>query len=415
METAIDLSPFLLLHRERLAALKATERRSAYKRINWGDRLIVLTGARGVGKTTLILQYVREQFKEKEGALMVSGDSILLHAPGLFELAWAFKRMGGSLLVVDEAHKYPNWQQEVKNIYDNLPTLRVIVSGSSSLDILRGQYDLSRRAVPYRLQGLSFREYLALSAGKNGFSAERMTPLSLTEILDHPGEVASGITRKCEEEKLAILKLFHGYMGHGCYPYFLEGEQSYMLRMENALSKVLREDIPSSTPLGADAVPTLQKLVAIIGGSAPFTPNISNIASDLGVAKETVYGYMEALERAGVLLFLRRGASASAHARKPEKIYLENPNLIRLFGAANADTLGAMRETFVVNQLREQHNIRAAPQGDFLVDDRFLLEIGGKNKKRKQIAGNTNAFVLRDDIEHGAPGVVPLWLLGFLY
>jgi|CXWL01.1.fsa_nt_gi predicted AAA+ superfamily ATPase len=406
----MPLDQLFELHQKWIRTVVTSIKRPLIHQINWKNRLIVLAGMRGVGKTTLLLQHLQETYSDSRKALYIPADHILLSQSGLFQTAWEFEKLGGECLVLDEIQKYPNWNQELKNIYDSFPALKVIVSGSSSLNLITGQYDLSRRAVLYRMKGLSFREYLLFREGLE------FPPLSLSDVLTHSSSQATKILSVLERKGLKVLPLFHDYLHHGYYPYFLEGVDEYFLKVNNAMSKVLQEDIPSLFPIKREAIHALQKMIALVAGSVPFSPNISGLSSDLGISRDSVYQYLDYLHQAGIFLFLFRHHKGGKQARKPVKIYLENTNL---FYALEYDrrleaSMGALREAFVVNQLSSSHQLIAPENGDLLVDRKYHFEIGGMGKSSGQLSGIKNSYILKDNVEAGGPRVIPLWLLGFV-
>lgn len=387
-------------------------KRYLYNSVHWNQRLIVIAGARGVGKTTMILQHVKETYGESKEALYVTADSVLVNQMGIFNIAHEFEKMGGKLLVIDEVHKYKNWNQEVKNIYDSFPSLKTVISGSSALNIIKGQYDLSRRAVLYKLKTLSFREFINFKVGKN-----ILEPYSLDSLLTTGQETSAKVLKKVEEEQLRVLPLFNKYLKIGCYPYFLEGEEDYLNKLQNSLSKVMFEDIPAVYQFDLGAVNKLQKILYLISTSVPLTPNISSMSSDLGINKSTLYSYLESLKQSGLINFLISGQKGARMARKPEKIYLENPNLFYAIEESEhlVSNIGAVRETFACNQLSFSHRVVASKDLDFLVDNKYNIEVGGKNKGIKKLASDAGDFVLKDGIEYGQGNIIPIWALGFLY
>lgn len=386
-------------------------KRYLYKEINWDNRLIVLVGSRGVGKTTLLLQFLKERFASPEECLYISADNILVNSFGLFNIAKEFYKIRGNYIIIDEIHKYPNWSKELKNIYDSFPKLRTIVSGSSSLEIIKGQYDLSRRAVIYKLKGLSFREFLTLHLKKE------LKPFSLNEILSNHILIAKDIKEIVEGSGDKILRLFRGYLKFGYYPYYLEGTEDYFLKLNNVIEKIIYEDIPSIFMMKQSSIPYLKKLIYLVATSAPFQPNIARISSNLGISKEYVYNYIDYLEKAGVFMFLYPSAKGLKLVRKPEKIYLENTNLYCAIEGTKYFSIdrGALRETFALNQLKGLHSVFSIEKADLIINNKYVLEIGGKAKRKEHVHLMKNAFVLSDDIEVGFSKKIPLYLLGLLY
>ncbi len=417
MEKNIDTPDFVVLdvlfeiHRELLTSVQRNSFRYLYDKMNWNNRLIILTGLRGVGKSTMLLQYAQEQEEQGRKALYISADNSIVNALGLFDLGMSFSKEGGEILLVDEVHKYPDWTQEIKNLYDSFPKLQIVASGISSLVLKTGQYDLSKRSVLYELSGLSFREFLKLV---HSIDIPKRT---LADILKNHQKIAQEVKKAIESKQKKIVMLFREYLQSGYFPYILEGKSEYGNKLRNALAKVLYEDIPSVFHIPQSTIPELHKLIALVASSHSFTPNISKISSQLGLAKESVYNFFEYLEQSKVFLSLSGSKTGIKRARKPRKIFLSNPNLY--FAIEGHDVwktnIGSIRESFAVSQLSESHRVQDIGIGDFLVNGTYLLEIGGKNKGSQQIRAQRNAYLIKDDIETGSQKSIPLYLLGFLY
>ena len=405
------LSEFFEIQHELSRNIDLSFKRYLFETINWDNRLIILTGSRGVGKTTLLLQYLKERFHASEESMYISADNILVDSHGLFNIASELYKVGGSVLVIDEIHKYPDWSRELKNIYDSMPKMNIIVSGSSSLDIIKGQYDLSRRAVHYTLKGLSFREFLILNLG------EEIRQSSLKNILSNHVRISKDLKETVEKGGKKILRLFMDYLSFGYYPYYLEGVDDYIIKLNNVMEKVVYEDIPSVFNLKQTSIPYLKKLIYLIATSAPFHPNIARISSNLGISKEYVYNYIDYLEKAGLFTFLYPPEKGLRLIRKPEKIYLENTNLYRAIEGARQFSIdsGTVRETFALNQLKGLHAVFSSEKADLMIDGKYVIEIGGRTKGKKEVRTTENAFILSDGIETGYAKKVPLYLLGLLY
>jgi len=381
------------------------KKRHLFNKINWDARGICIAGARGTGKTTLILQHLTERY-ERDKCLYVSGDNINIIAEGLFNTAKDFFAFGGEAFVVDEVHKYPNWSQEIKNIYDSFPQKTIIISGSSTLDLTKARYDLSRRVVYYRLVGLSFREFLKFEYDID------IAPLSLDEIVKDNVAIASSILKKGP-----VLKYFNKYLEHGYYPYFLEGKQDYNSKVMGAIEKVLFEDIGVVFNLPVNKIPAMKKLLWLVATSHPFTLNIEGIATDLGITRPTVYNYLEILENADLFKSVKASGKGAGFIRKPGKLYFENTNLLlAIAGSVKIEAQsGTLRETFFVNQLSQNHKISLHAKCDFVIDEKYNFEIGGPSKKEKQISGIESSYLAIDGIETGFQKRIPLYLFGFLY
>jgi hypothetical protein len=321
----------------------------------------------------------------------------------LVDFADEFVKKGGKYIFLDEIHKYKNWSQEIKNIYDYFPDLKIVVTGSSALDIYRGKADLSRRAILYRLQGLSFREFIELKYNHH------FPVLELNDLLNNASKLILPIL-----EKIKPLKLFEEYLQIGYYPFFKEGEAEFQIRLKQTVNHLLDSDLPSVEKIDFNAVHYLRKLIAILAEIVPYKPNIVNLSQQVGVSRETLLRYLYLLEKADLLMLLQTSTHGISKMNKPEKIYLNNPNLVNSL-ADNQSNQGTLRETFFLNQLQVLHTVNGSEKSDFLVDDKYTFEIGGKNKTRKQITGVENAYVAADNIEYAQQNKIPLWLFGFLY
>lgn len=394
-----------LIHSNVLNSISMDKKRHLFNKINWDARGICIAGARGTGKTTLILQHLTERY-DRDKCLYVSGDNINIIAEGLFNTAKDFFAFGGETFVVDEVHKYPDWSQEVKNIYDSFPQKSIIISGSSTLDLTKARYDLSRRVVYYRLEGLSFREFLKFEYDID------IAPLSLEEIVKDHVSISSSILKKGP-----VLKYFNEYLEYGYYPYFLEGKQDYNSKVMGAVEKVLFEDIGIVFNLPVNKLPAMKKLLWLVATSHPFTLNIERIATDLGITRPTVYNYLEILENADLFKSVKALGKGAGFIRKPGKLYFENTNLLlAIAGSAKIEAQsGTLRETFFVNQLSQDHKISLHEKCDFVIDEKYHFEIGGPSKKEKQISGVESSYLAIDGIETGFQKRIPLYLFGFLY
>jgi len=403
----VDLTEFFSLQIGILRQTPRKYRRFLYEKINWESRLIGIVGGRGTGKTTMLLQHLGAEKKAGVDILYISADHIRVEALGLYEIGAAFFKTGGQVLAIDEIHKYNNWAQEVKNLYDSFPKARLLFSGSSSLHLQLGKADLSRRAVYYTLPVLSFREYLRFDAGVDSADYQ------LSEILQNH----SSLTAQIQPEK-PILGIFRDYLAGGAYPFFLEGKKEYHAKLRNTIEKVLYEDIPATTGMRFSGIPALKKILYEISTSPPFELNIDRLANNLGIARPTVYAYLQHLEQARLIIkVMPKGAGASL-TRKPAKLYMANTNLLKAVGMElqPEDPVGTVRENFFANQVvGAGYIIRAVKKGDFLVADKYLFDIGGKSKSRSQIKEHEHGFVVKDDIETGFGNIIPLWLFGFIY
>lgn len=369
--------------------------RYIYKEINWKNRMIGLTGPRGVGKTTLVLQHIKKNLNRNE-TLYVTAEDFYFADNRLIDLADDFVKRGGKYLFIDEIHKYKDWAKELKLIYDYQPELYVVFTGSSVLDIRKGASDLSRRAVMYYMQGLSFREYLQL------FHQITVRPYSLDEILSHKAELP-GIKHP--------LPYFEEYLKNGYYPFALD--EDFELRLQQIVNQTLETDVPFYAGMNVSTGRKLKQLLAIIAKSVPFKPNMTSIATALSASRNNITDYCLFIEEAGLITQLRDSTGGIKGLGKVDKIYLENTNLI--YGLADTNSnKGNIRETFFLNQLKVKQEVITSPVADFLVG-RYTFEVGGKNKGLKQIQGLKNAFIVKDDIELGYLNTIPLWQFGLTY
>jgi len=379
--------------------------RHQMQEINWDARLLAIRGARGVGKSTLMLQYIKMHYAQySREALYCTLDSIYFANHSLLELADTFYKYGGRHLFLDEVHKYKRWSSEVKEIYDMYPDMRVVVTGSSLLKILTGDADLSRRCVPYTMQGLSFREYLQFYKGIN------IEPTSLEEVLNHPEIICSKVNKICQP-----LPLFKDYLKNGYFPFYLENSIDYYTQMEQVVNYVVETELPSECGVDVANIRKIKALIGILATTVPFEVDISKLSSMIEAHRNTVIEYLSHLNRARVLNLLYSQIASVKKMQKPDKIYLENPNLVYALTTDDIK-IGTVRETFVVNQLSYGHIIEyGKAAGDFKVDGRYILEVGGKSKTYEQIAGLPNSYILADDIETPFGHKIPIWAVGFLY
>lgn len=392
------------LFRKKMTGPLPTFERELERKINWNARLISVRGSRGTGKTTLFLQHIKKTFSNNlNKVLYVNLDNIYFSNNTLVELAEKFASRGGTHLFIDEVHKYENWSKEIKNLYDDFPELHIAFTGSSLLEILNDRADLSRRTLVYELTGLSFREYLSL------IKAHDFPIFTLEEILKNNEQISAEIA-----SKIKPFEFFDDYLSFGYYPYFLEGKDDYFNRLNETLNMILEVELPMLRGLEIAYIPRIKKLLAVIGESAPFIPNITQLAAKIGISRQTLLIYLKYLEDAKLINQLYKKSRGLSVLEKPEKILMENTNLIELFNGENANT-GSRRETFVLNQLLHSHKVDFSEESDFFVDSKYTFEVGGKNKKRKQIQEIPDSYIIADDIEFGTDRRIPIWLLGFMY
>ena len=391
-------------HVRLLSHMNLQHQRSLMNEINWNAQLIGIRGARGVGKTTLMLQHIKEIYEtDPTVALYASLDHLYFSRHSLLELAEEFYKQGGQRLYLDEVHKYEGWSREIKNIYDGFPELKVVFTGSSLLNILNAEADLSRRCVSYDMQGLSFREYLLF---KEGLS---FPTFALEDILQHPLEIAQEVVAQCRP-----LQHFPKYLQEGYYPFFLQQDVDYLTQVQKVVSLILEIELPQLRQVDVGNVRKLRSLLAVLSSGVPFAVDISKMAQMAELNRNTILSYLSHLHRARLINLLYSDKLNLKRMQKPDKIYLENTNLLQALSLTQVE-VGTQRETFFVNQLSHKHQVEYGKQADFLIDRRYTIEVGGQSKDGKQIAGTQNAFIAADSIEYAFGNKLPLWLFGFLY
>lgn len=380
------------------AMLKQTPvsmKRYIFDDIAWDTHMVGIVGPRGVGKSTMLLQYILSR-RDTSKMLYVSADNVYFSSHTIVETADAFVKEGGEHLFIDEVHKYKDWSRELKQLYDVHPKLKITFTGSSVLDIYKGEADLSRRALIYTMQGLSFREYLEL------FHGIRSKVYSLDEILNHQVSVT---------EMEHPLPLFRDYLKQGYYPFAKEIGFEY--RMQQVISQTTESDIAQYADMKASTARKLKQMLSIISTLAPYKPNADNLARELSVSKNNVPDYLVYLEMAGMIGQLRDDTGGMRGLGKVEKVYIDNPSLMTALAGGVPD-IGNIRETFFYNQMRVRNDIISSRESDFCID-KFTFEIGGKKKGKKQIEDLPNGIIVRDDIEVGHGIIVPLWMFGMNY
>ena len=395
-----------LIHgfRKKIALTTLDFIRSAENDINWNARLVCIRGPRGVGKTTLLLQHIKKTFSENlQNVLYVSLDNLYFVENSLIDFVETFVQRGGTHLFLDEVHKYPNWSQTIKNIYDDYPELFVVFTGSSLLEILNARADLSRRALVYNMQGLSFREYLSIK------TKVELPILSLEEIIKNNEKLTSQIVSKVKP-----FAYFEDYLKIGYYPFFLEGEDDYNSRLTEVINMILDIELPLLRKIDTSYISKIKKLLMVVAKSAPFIANTTELASMVGVARQTLLSYFDYLEESMLIKQLFKESRGLGTLQKPDKLFLENTNLMYALAEEKIE-IGNIRETFVLNQLKKKHDVFFSIESDFYVDNKYTFEIGGKNKKRKQIQCMESSYIIADNIEYGTDRRIPIWLFGFLY
>ena len=371
--------------------------RYLHDKINWQSRLIVIVGARGVGKTTMLLQHIRLSDATSK-SLYVSADNTYFTAHSLYDTADNFHKMGGKFLYIDEAHKHKGWSQEVKMMYDNLPDLNIIVTGSSILDIGKStDADLSRRAIRYTMDGMSFREYINMTRGL------KIPAYSFDEIINNAVRLPDEITHP--------LPIWNEYILRGSYPFFAMDD--YYSRINNVVNQTVEVDIPSFAAMNATTSRKLKKLLFVIAQSSPFKPNISEIGRAIECDRNTVSDYIVYMEKAGLLRQLRTPGNGMSLIERPEKLFLANTTLIHALGE-DKPNIGNIRETAFFSLMSVNNIVKSSPVSDFLISGK-TFEVGGKSKTQRQIKDTPDSFVVKDDIENGYLNVIPLWCFGMNY
>jgi predicted AAA+ superfamily ATPase len=377
-------------------------KRYLFHSIDLNNRLIAIKGARGTGKTTLILQIAKELLADKK-TLYISLDHIYFYENKLYDLAKQFEQYGGTHLLLDEVHKYPNWSREIKLIYDNFPNLSVIFTSSSMLEIYKSESDLSRRAVSYELKELSFREFIEFETG------HQLHVQTLSRLLKDHNTIAQEILTKIKP-----LPLFDKYLKVGAYPYDKENEVLFNQKLLNTINLIIEIDINAVERINYETIIKLKKLLKTVATSVPFTPNISKLSILVGLSRNSLISALKMLEKAGLVNELYKKTTGIGVLTKPEKLYLNNTSLLYALAKENTN-IGNVRETFVLNQLKGLHEVNLPEKGDFIIDEKITLEVGGKSKSKKQIIGIKNTYIAKDQIEIGYDNIIPVWLFGLLY
>jgi len=380
------------------------------------NRFSIIVGQRGVGKTTAIIQYILRSYESDlftPKALYIQADHFLIANQPIYEIAEQFYNLGGELICFDEIHKYAGWAGELKSIHDTFPKLKIIASGSSALEVYRGSHDLSRRAVVYRMFGMSLKEYIELTTGLE------LKPFTLEEIIKNHPMIALEITKILERKKKKILALFREYLEYGYYPYFFEykDKRLFYLTLEQNIRTTLESDLMTIYPsLTGNTVKKLKKLLSVIAASVPFTPDLKKIKTLLDIGDErTLKTYLKYLEDAGVILTVSTNGRGLRSLGKPEKIYLNNPNLIQALVGSSQTNRGTIRETFFLNMVQNLYEVALPARGDFRVGEQYTFEVGGRKKTYDQIRDLPDSYLAVDDLEVGIGNRIPIWLFGFLY
>jgi len=397
-----DIQPLLNAYHRKLVATDLRFKRYLYDKIDWDMRLIGIKGARGVGKTTMLMQHIKETFSNVDDAFYVSLDNLWFNSHNLEELVEFLYSRGVCNIYFDEVHRFKGWTMALKNFYDNYPDLNIVYTGSAMLAIDNSVADLSRRQSLHTLNGLSFREYLEYEG------IRVVPPIELEALLaNHTGYAMEIIS------KTKILKHFNEYLRHGFYPYYKEAGEDYLIRIGEVARLVIESDIPSAEDITYATTQKIKKLLMVIAENVPFEPNINKLASQLESTRDQTLKMLYLLDRAALLQLLTDKIKDYKHLTGPKKIYLDNVNL--MYALSGKISEGTARETFFANQVRAAASLMLPKQGDFLVDGKYTFEVGGSSKNFSQIAGLPDSYLAVDDIEVGSMNRLPLWMFGMLY
>lgn len=397
-----DVAKIYRAYRRKIKETPLSFTRYLYHRINWNDRLIGIKGARGVGKTTLMLQHIKQNFEQTDTALYVSLDNLWFSTHSLDDLVEYHYTHGGTHLFLDEIHRFPQWQTLLKNLNDDYPNLGIAYTGSSMLEIDLQQGDLSRRQMVYQLAGLSFREFLEFECGV------KVPAYSLEDLLKHHVGIASEIT-----EQVKILPLFEKYLRVGYYPFYKDAYEGYDFRLQEVVRQVIESDLPAVEDVQYVTIQKVKKLLMILAERVPHTPKMNELYKELDTNREQGLKMLYALERGGLLALLTTQIKNYKSFSRPDKIYLDNSNL--MYALSPRADVGTLRETFFFNQLKVGNEVLLPQQGDFYVNRRFLFEVGGRTKTFDQIKDVPDSFLAVDGTETGHHNRIPLWIFGLLY
>ena len=397
-----DIQPLINIYHRKLAATDLRFKRYLHDRIDWSLRLIGIKGARGVGKTTMLLQHIKESFGKIDDALYVSLDNLWFNTYKLEDLVEFLYTHGVIHIYLDEVHRYKDWAVLLKNFYDSYPDLNIVYTGSAMLAIDSSKADLSRRQSLYSLNGLSFREYLAYEG------VVSIPTIRLEEMLFSHVEYAVDVI-----SRVKVLKYFDKYLREGYYPYYKEAGNDYLMRVGEVARLVIDNDIPSVEDITYATAQKIKTLLMVIAGNVALEPNISKLSSQLESTRDQTLKMLYLLDRADLLLLLTEKLKNYKHLTSPEKIYLNNTNL--MYALSGKISEGTVRETFFANQVGAVTALTMPKRGDFMADGKYLFEVGGSSKTFDQIAGIPDSYLAIDDIETGTGNRIPLWVFGCMY
>jgi predicted AAA+ superfamily ATPase len=399
---ALEMQSLINNYHRKIGSINLRFKRYLYNQINWDARIIGIKGARGVGKTTMLLQHILENYEDIDKTLYASLDDFWFATHSLMDLVEWADQHGITRLYLDEVHRYEQWSETLKNIYDNYPDLSVVYTSSSLLLMDYGKVDLSRRQTTYMLYGMSFREYLAFE------DIVHVDPIPFDDLLQHHVQHAMRIVQKTK-----LASHFEDYLSHGYYPFYRESGVDYPARLRETVSVVIENDLPAVENMTFETIQKVKKLVMIISERVPFEPKMSELWRQLATNNELGLRMLYSLDKAQILSLLTSKAKNYKFLYKPDKIYLGNTNLMHVL--CPQVNKGNERETFFMTQMMAEHDVKSPLKGDFMIDDRFLFEVGGRKKTFEQIADIPNSFLAVDDTEIGQGNRIPLWLFGFTY
>ncbi len=397
-----DLRPIVDFYHRKLAQVTLDFKRYLYPHINWDARVIGIKGERGVGKTTMLLQRIKEKYVNPDDTFYMSLDHYWFKTHTLQDLVTFLYNHGITEMYIDEVHKYKDWSSILKNLVDQYADLRIVYTGSSLLEIDNSKVDMSRRQTPYILKGMSFREYLQYE----GILQMEAVPLEV--LLSNHAAVAMNIISKTK-----VLKEFNKYMEHGVYPFYKESGSDFLVRLKEVVNTVIESDLPAVEKITYETIEKCKKLFMIIAENVPLQPNVERLAQSLSTTRDTLLSILYNLDKAEVLALHTVELKGYKKLVNPAKIYLGNTNLMYAF--TPKVEVGTLRETFFIDQLSAVSTVQMPTKGDFLIDGKYLFEVGGPSKDFEQIAGIKNSYIGADEIETGYGAIIPLWMFGLLY
>ena len=392
-------------HLNRMQTVSLDFVRDMMEEIDWNERLIMIKGQKGVGKTTLMTQHILQHFgpTNTTDVLYASLDNIYFSTHQLLDFIERFHARGGRYLYLDEVHKYEGWSLEIKNVYDEFQDMHIVLSGSSLVNLNDGAADLSRRCITYSMPGLSFREYLKM------FYQKDFRRRSLQEILTDGNSICAEVNAQVHP-----LPLFSEYLRQGYYPFLKEGQSNYYTRIENIVNAIVETELHQQSKLGVGNIRKVKSLLSVLSSNVPFTVDTVKLSSMAGLSRTTLLQYLQYLSEARLLLLLYSDVNNIKRLQKPDKIYLENPNLLYALTSTTVN-VGTLREVFLLNQLSQHHLVEySKTSADYTIDRQYTIEVGGRSKDGKQIAGVPNSYIAAADEEYVLGNKIPIWLFGFM-